>query len=199
MILLTLTSAFIFAELCGYIIHSILHSQKIEFLSKNHMLHHLKVYGPTQPQRPEGVYRDSVQDRAAVLGIGMEWIGPICIILTLVYGLSFLLAVPFFYTNLFTATALSWGYFLFAYMHDNMHVKNFWMERSPLIKKWFLKIRKLHDIHHLHVTDDGKMNVNYGICFFFFDRLFGSYKTEFSTFNKEGHKYALKKYEFINN
>lgn len=197
-ILLTLVLSIIFAELCGYVIHVVLHSQKIEYLSRNHMLHHLKVYGPTMPQRPDANYRGSVEDRAAVLGVGMEWLGPIGLILAIVYGVSYFLAIPFLYTNVFTAGALGWGYFLFGYMHDNMHLKNFWMERAPLIKNWFLNIRKLHDIHHLHVDNDGKMNVNYGICFFFFDKVFNSYKKEFSTFNKQGHLVALSKYDYIN-
>lgn len=72
------------------------------------------------------------------------------------------------------------------------------MEKSFVFRNWFLRIRKLHDIHHLHVSDDGKMNVNYGICFFIFDRIIGSYRKTFSNFNKAGYEVAKQKYQFIN-
>ena len=45
-ILLTIAGACLFTEIAGYFIHILLHSNKIQFLSKNHMVHHLKVYQP---------------------------------------------------------------------------------------------------------------------------------------------------------
>ena len=38
------------AELLGYLLHRLLHSGWIAFLSRNHMRHHLVIYGPLQEQ-----------------------------------------------------------------------------------------------------------------------------------------------------
>jgi hypothetical protein len=45
-------SAILVSELFGYPLHRLLHSGFIHFLSKNHMQHHLLLYGPLQKQRP---------------------------------------------------------------------------------------------------------------------------------------------------
>lgn len=187
----------VFAELCGYIIHTLLHSQKIEYLSRNHMIHHMKVYGPQMPQRPSEKYKNSLGNRAEILGVGMEWVFPIALIILLTYGITFYLNISLMWTSLFIVTALVWGFFLFGYMHDAMHVANFWMSENSIFKNWFLKIRKLHDIHHLHISNDGKMNVNYGICFFVFDRIFRTYQKEHTLFNKPGYQTAKDRYQFI--
>lgn len=198
MIFLTIILGVLFAEVAGYWIHVLLHSQKIEFLSRSHMIHHLKAYGPQMPQRPGGSYIGSTDGRAEVLGFGMEWILPIVCILAITWALGWALGFPVATIGAFSGAALFWGYFLFGYMHTSMHLKGFWMERAPVIRHWYLQIRKLHDIHHLHVSDGGKMDVNYGICFFGFDRIFGSFQSRFQAFNKRGLVLALEKYRFIN-
>jgi len=43
------------AEFAGYWLHRLLHTDKLSFLSRGHMLHHLLLYGPTQPMR--GTFR----------------------------------------------------------------------------------------------------------------------------------------------
>ena len=40
------------AELLGYILHRLMHSGWIPWLSTSHMKHHLVLYGPLQKQRP---------------------------------------------------------------------------------------------------------------------------------------------------
>lgn len=196
-ILLTLFLVFFFTEAFGYVLHVVLHSQKIEFLSRNHMIHHLQVYGPKMSQRPDDKYLKSTHERAAVLGIGMEWILPILFILGLIIGVGVLVSAPLHLIGIFIIGSLSWGYFLFGYMHDSMHLQGFWMEKNRFLQGWYLHIRKLHDIHHLHLSDEGKMNVNYGICFFFFDKIFGTYKKSFSRFNSHGYSLAKEKYKYI--
>lgn len=198
MIFLTIILGVLFAEIAGYWIHVLLHSQKIEFLSRSHMIHHLKAYGPQMPQRPGGSYIGSTDGRAEVLGFGMEWILPIVCILAITWALGWALGFPVATIGAFSGAALFWGYFLFGYMHTSMHLKGFWMEKVPGIRRWYLNIRRLHDIHHLHVSDAGKMDVNYGICFFGFDRVFGSFQPRFQAFNKRGLVLALEKYRFIN-
>lgn len=112
--------------------------------------------------------------RAAVLGIGMEWLGPIGLIIAVSFGISELLGIDRLYFLIFTCSGLLWGHFLFGYMHDAMHVSRFWMERIPGLARWFRGIRKLHDIHHCQISEDGIMSTNFGICFFFMDRIFGT-------------------------
>ncbi len=198
-ILLTLLGAFVFTEIVGYFIHIVLHSQKIEFLSRGHMIHHMKIYGADMPQRPNSQYRDSTENRWSILGVGLEWLIPIFTIIALVFGVAHYFELYSIHFFVFISGSLAWGYFLFGYMHSSMHLKDFWMLKVPYLKDWYLKIRKYHDIHHLHISDDGKMNVNYGICFFIFDRLFGSFKPSFSKFNKKGYEVSKEKYSFIYN
>jgi sterol desaturase/sphingolipid hydroxylase (fatty acid hydroxylase superfamily) len=45
-IIVTILAAALIAELTGYLMHILLHSNKIAFLSKSHMIHHLVLYGP---------------------------------------------------------------------------------------------------------------------------------------------------------
>jgi hypothetical protein len=74
-VLITLACAFLVAEFAGYAIHILLHSEKLPFLSRNHMLHHLRDYGPARGLRSDR-YRDSTEGRVGVLGIGLEWLIP---------------------------------------------------------------------------------------------------------------------------
>lgn len=189
--------AVVFTEFFGYWLHMLLHSEKIEFLSRNHMIHHLVVYAPNRPMRPSAGYIYSTYDRANVLGIGLEWLLPVGIILGAIHLAARGLGVPALQEGVFVGVSLAWGWLLFAYMHDAMHLQGFWMERSSLFRRWFLAARRRHDIHHMRLTDDGRMNVNYGICFFGFDRLFGTHVPEHSKFNREGLQAAMKRYAYV--
>jgi hypothetical protein len=46
------------AELAGYWLHRLLPSDRLPFLSRTHMFHHVLLYGPLQPMRAEH-YKDS--------------------------------------------------------------------------------------------------------------------------------------------
>jgi sterol desaturase/sphingolipid hydroxylase (fatty acid hydroxylase superfamily) len=196
-ILLTIFLAVLFAEVVGYFLHILLHSNKVEFLSRNHMMHHLREYGPQNGLRPSDTYKKSISGRASVVGVGMEWMGPIFILMAVMFSLFYAWGIPLLYQIVFTLSALSWGYFLFGYMHDSMHIKNFWMERAPILGRWYKEIRRLHDIHHLNIADDGRMPTNFGICFFGFDRLFGTRLPTHVKFNHKGYEQALKRYAYI--
>ena len=80
---------------------------------------------------------------------------------------------------------------MFSYLHDRMHLAGFWMERHPLLKRWFVGARDAHDIHHWSLNDDGFMDKNFGIAFFFFDRLFGTLARDAPAFNRRGYASAL--------
>jgi len=40
----------------------------------------------------------------------------------------------------------------------------------PLLKDWFVQARRLHDIHHRSLDDQGRMDRNFGIGFFSCER-----------------------------
>jgi hypothetical protein len=55
------------------------------------------------------------------------------------------------------------------YLHDSFHIKNHFLSRMPLIKKIFDKWSHDHYLHHEDMTK------NFGIFFFVWDRVFGTY------------------------
>lgn len=194
---ITILSALVFAEFVGYWLHRLLHSERIEFLSRNHMIHHLVTYAPNRPMRPSSEYFNSTGNRANLAGFGMEWILPIVILTACVLSAFRLMGVPAPCQALFTAASMGWGYFMFGTMHDGMHLKGFRLERNSRLSRWFLSARRLHDIHHMRLDDCGRQAGNFGICFFFFDRLFGTLATEQKKFNKEGLQAAMRRYAYI--
>src|SRR5262247_398803 len=85
------------SEFFGYLLHRLLHSDKIRVLSRNHMEHHLLLYGPLAAQRPAGGYLDATGDRPALGNVGLEWLIPGgMLLLTCVLVLNLLhVQVPF--------------------------------------------------------------------------------------------------------
>jgi len=195
-ILITIILAAFLAELLGYITHILLHSNKISFLSRNHMIHHLVLYGPKKRMRSED-YFSPVTKRFNLFGIGLEWLLPAGFIFS-VYGISlWFISPPLHLSVIFIAVNLVWVWVFYTYMHRAMHLQNFWMLKSKLFGKWFNGVRSLHDIHHVHLADDGRMNRNYGICFFAFDKIFRTFMRKPEPFNHSGYTAAEKRYEFI--
>lgn len=161
------------AEFFGYVLHRLLHSERIQFLSRSHMEHHLEHYGPTDPMRTPS-YVDATDDRASIGNVGVEWILPSAILIATFLALFRATHAEWWNQTLFVAIAIGWSVLMFSYLHDRMHIQDFWMEKSPRLRRWFLRARRLHDIHHFAVDDRGRMNRNFGIGFSFFDRVFGT-------------------------
>ncbi|HWX91979.1 MAG TPA: sterol desaturase family protein [Terriglobales bacterium] len=182
------------SELLGYLLHRLLHSGKIGFLSRSHMKHHLVLYGPLQPQRPSPGYHDATTGEIALGNVGLEWLIPGIIVLASSVALLHLLGVARRYQIAFVGTSLAWSFLMFSYLHDRMHVAGFWMERSRWLKFWFVGARRSHDIHHWALNDQGLMDKNFGIGFFFFDRLFGTHTREWRGFNQRGYGAALRRF-----
>lgn len=197
-LLLSALAGCAFTETVGYFLHILLHSEKIAWLSRGHMIHHLKIYGPRRSLRQPGPYRDSVDGRYGFLGIGLEWLAPILLVLIgAVLFASFVLKVPAALQTAFMAAALAWGKFMFGHMHDSMHVEGHWLASLPVVGAWYRRARRLHDIHHLHFSDDGLMPKNFGISFFGFDRAFGTFESTASAFNQRGYEAALARYAAV--
>lgn len=158
---------FLIAELLGYFLHMLLHSNKIKWLSYNHMYHHLHDYPATGKLRSEK-YVSGARNRFNFFGIGMEWFIPGTLLVIFLITIMTLLGIKVLTQIIFIGSILFWVFLMFNYMHDAMHLKKFWMGNL----KWFKKVRRLHDIHHLN------MQTNYGICFFFLDKLFGTFRNK---------------------
>jgi sterol desaturase/sphingolipid hydroxylase (fatty acid hydroxylase superfamily) len=189
----TLLCSALVAELAGYWLHRLLHSDKLPMLSRGHLIHHFLIYGPRQPMRAED-YKDATDNRFSIGNVGIEWIAPSGIILLFCWGLMALFHVRPVYQILAVCILLGWPIFMFSYLHDRMHIANFWMSRLPLLKIWFMKARRLHDIHHRSVNSAGRMDTNFGIGFYFFDRFFRTIANRHRPFNWIGYKTAVERY-----
>ncbi len=181
------------AELAGYWLHRLLHSDKLPFLSRSHMVHHLLLYGPMQPMRAER-YKDATSGRFSVGNVGFEWLAPSAVLLVFCWGFMFLLHVRPIYQVIVLGNLIVWPFFTFSFLHDAMH-RDFWMVRMPLISRWFRRARRLHDIHHHSVDGAGHMYTNFGIGFFLFDRIFRTLATRHRPLNRKGLAIALQRYK----
>lgn len=192
----TIIVAVIFAETAGYFAHVLLHSHKYKRLSEGHMIHHMKLYGPDMPQVHEK-YLSAVTNRFGLFGIGAEWIVTLGTYMAVLVLIAFLIGIPWYLIAIFVGVHAFWAAAVYSYMHDAMHLSEFWMLKNKYFKKWFLKLRNFHEIHHRDVDDMGRMNTNYGICFFAVDRIFGTYQPRLKNFNNKGYKEAQKRYKDI--
>lgn len=165
----------LFAELLGYWLHRLMHSERIAWLSRNHMIHHLRDYSPLRSMRPSDSYARATAGRQNVGGVGLEWLIPIAVVLAITLALASLLGASALYLAVFALVSVTWGVLMFSYMHDSMHIRGFWMERARPLRRWYRRVRRQHDIHHMLLDASGRMNRNYGICFFWFDRLFRTF------------------------
>jgi sterol desaturase/sphingolipid hydroxylase (fatty acid hydroxylase superfamily) len=192
-IVLCLTASIVIAELLGYALHRLLHSGTVRFLSHSHMKHHLLLYGPLQKQRSKK-YRDATCGRPSLGNIGLEWLLPATLLIGSMVTVFHFFHVLRSYQLLSLATVLVWSFLMFSYLHDVMHVEGFWMAGAPLFRDWFVRARRLHDIHHHALNDEGFMDKNFGIGFFAFDRLFGTLAHNLSGFNHQGYAAAQEKF-----
>ncbi len=192
-VLATIAGAIVVAELAGYGLHRLLHSGRFPLLSRGHLIHHLEQYGPNQPMRSEK-YCNATEGRASLGNIGMEWVVPSAAILGACWLLLWGIGVAWPYQCLAMVVLLGWPVLMFSYLHDRMHLKNFWMERVPLLKIWFLQARRMHDIHHRSMDNSGRMDRNFGIGFFFFDRIFRTLAKGHRPFNWNGYRAALQRH-----
>lgn len=190
-------ASIIAAEFLGYLLHRLMHSGWIPWLSSSHMKHHLVLYAPLQKQRPSEHYLDATAGRLSLGNIGLEWIAPSAVILAIAVAMLRLLGAGLADQAIAIGTILLWSFLMFSYLHDRMHIKNFWMAHAPVLKRWFRRARRLHDIHHHALNNNGLMDKNFGIGFFAFDRLFGTLEHELTSFNHQGHAAATKKFRVL--
>jgi hypothetical protein len=193
---LTLAVSGLLAEFFGYWLHRLLHSDKLPVLSRGHLIHHFLIYGPGQPMRHDH-YHDATDNRFSVGNVGVEWLAPSAIILAALWALMMLLHIRVLYQAIALITLIVWPAFMFSYLHDRMHLSEFWMARNPLLHSWFRAARRLHDIHHHRVNSKGRMEANFGIGFFLFDRVFRTMATQHRPFNRVGFDAARQRYGLL--
>jgi sterol desaturase/sphingolipid hydroxylase (fatty acid hydroxylase superfamily) len=178
------------AEFYGYWLHVLLHSYIIKSASRSHMNHHVLSYGPDKHQRSAKYIQEIRQGDLLIAGLGPEWIIPSVILVVFTAFVEHLLGLSWTQIIVSEVIILAYSVFLFWWLHDRMHVRGVWLLKLP----YFRKIRRRHDIHHVHVTDEGLMNRNYGIAFPFFDHVFGTYKENAGRLNRKGIQAAEDRY-----
>ena len=193
-VLMTVLFSVLVAELAGYWLRRLLHSNKIRFLSRGHLIHHFLIYSPRQPKPSRAGYRDATHNRLSVGNIGLEWLIPSGIVLAVCWAALILFRVPRAYQVAAVCGLLAWLIFMLSYLHNRMHEQSFWMTRVPLLKNWFLRARRPDDIHHHSLNEEGGMDANFGIGSYFFDRLFGAISRRHQPFNWTGYEIAKQRY-----
>jgi sterol desaturase/sphingolipid hydroxylase (fatty acid hydroxylase superfamily) len=191
-----ITGSIVSAELLGYWLHRLLHSGAIGFLSRSHMRHHLVLYGPLQQQRSTE-YQDATTGSVSLGNIGTEWLVPAAILTAIVAAIFHSFRVRSLYQCIYFGTTWSWSFLMFSTLHDLMHIKGIWLERNRLLRRWFRNARMRHDVHHCSLNDDGLMDRNFGIGFFLFDRLFGTFSKTVAPFNHDGYRVARKRFQSL--
>ncbi|MBI5239095.1 MAG: sterol desaturase family protein [Elusimicrobia bacterium] len=186
-----------FAEVYGYWLHILLHSNRIEFLSRDHMLHHLVIYGPRQPLVRPGPYLSSTKGRLGLGAIGLEWLVPVVLAILACLALLRACGAAWPTAAAFVGASLAWSSVFFNYVHDATHIKGIWLEQAPLLRSWFATTRRLHILHHTVLDDEGHMAANFGISFALCDRLFGTFLAAARPFNESGLRAALRRYSYI--
>jgi sterol desaturase/sphingolipid hydroxylase (fatty acid hydroxylase superfamily) len=184
------------AEFAGYWLHRLLHSDKLPYLSRNHMAHHLLLYGPTQTMRSE-TYKDATNGRLSLGNVGLEWLVPSAVLFVFGWGLMFVFHIPAAYQAIVLGNLLVWPFFTFSFLHDAMHVRDSWLSGVPVVNVWFRRARRLHDIHHHSLNNAGRMNANFGIGFFLFDRIFRTFARRHRPLNTQGLSTALLRYSLV--
>lgn len=142
-------------EVAGYLWHRFIeHEGKAgKAIQEKHVQHHEEDY-PTHALRPDmGTYKSAHS---------WSWY-----VLTVILIVMALVIIPRPYSYFAILGGLIYAKFVVSYFHKAFHVPHHWLQKYA----WFRKLTELHDIHHYQVA-------NYGIVFFFMDRLFGTYKQE---------------------
>jgi sterol desaturase/sphingolipid hydroxylase (fatty acid hydroxylase superfamily) len=160
--ILTSLTGVIIVEFVGYLWHRWVEHR--ELLGKNvafrHYKHHETVYPVTNLRTVE--YKNANSWTWYAVGL-----------VTSVTAFTF---APWQYALAFALGAWIYAWGIVLNMHSLFHVSGHRLWKY----KWFRKLVKLHDIHHYD-------NVNYGICLFFMDRLFGTYSENFPV-DKQGNR-----------
>lgn len=160
-LIIVIIATFILTNLFGYVVHWALHQSWSGSFNESHMTHHLKLY-PANDFLSD-VYREAGKDAtpkffviAAIPLISLP-------IILYLFGLLSVWVMIISIVEMFTIGLLD------NYLHDAFHIKNHWMNKVPIINKYFAAWERLHFLHHVN------MNYNFGIFNFMWDKIFSSF------------------------
>jgi sterol desaturase/sphingolipid hydroxylase (fatty acid hydroxylase superfamily) len=144
--------------LLGHLVHMAVHSPKTGIFYKAHADHHFRQYPPN----------DLVSTKYRNAGANSTTIYFLFIFSPLIISVLFLTIFGVISTFLGIGLLIDMAivsYFNSA-IHDALHI-----EQSFWHRFWFFKrVQYLHNIHHFDTSK------NFGIFYFFWDKLFGTYK-----------------------
>jgi sterol desaturase/sphingolipid hydroxylase (fatty acid hydroxylase superfamily) len=152
---------FFVMTLFGHIVHWSLHQTWTGKVHDAHMTHHIKLYPPSDYLSK--VYRQAGNDSTPKF---FAMAGAPLVLIPIVLFYFGLMTLPVMIIILFVEGLVG---FLHNYLHDAFHIEGHWLYRVYGIRSLFAHWTAVHYLHHV---DMGK---NYGIFFFFYDRLFGTY------------------------
>lgn len=148
----------------GYWAHKFLHLKLVARFSKSHEVHHDVLYPITDFKSDK--YRSAGKD-STVIFFALASLPVLAI--PCVLGLFGVLTL--FQTVCVVACMLFIGWF-HDYVHEAFHLNTHWFKKVPVVSNYFLKLEKMHYLHHV---DDTK---NFGILVFWWDQVFHTKKTD---------------------
>lgn len=156
-VLLTIPISFMILSLFGYVLHRMLHQPYMGKFYRSHLVHHFKLYPPEHFSSL--VYREPGKDNTVIVFL---MFGAPLIVLPIVLCFWGVISWP-----VFVCASICLAVFggLNNYLHDAFHLTEHWLLRYG----WFKRLVALHYLHHVHVQS------NYGIYWFGWDKVFGSY------------------------
>jgi sterol desaturase/sphingolipid hydroxylase (fatty acid hydroxylase superfamily) len=183
------------SEGVGYFLHRLLHNPRMGFLSKNHMTHHLLSYGSLM-QQADYVYHLQINESKSLVSVQLEFTA-ILLTLSVAIGTFIYFSDYAMFILIFIAVFIIWTEVAFVMMHTKMHFSNFWMVKNSITNKWFMRVRNQHVIHHCNIDDSGRLNTNYGICFFLYDKIFGTYEPKNCEVNERNYEITKQLYQDV--
>lgn len=154
---LVLFASLVVASFFGHVVHWILHQKWAGAFHRAHMDHHLTQYPPGR------LASDRYRSAKWYRGGPFLFTPPLVVILVSTGGLLWRLGAPFWCIWVFGAVVVGFGLFN-DYVHDAYHLQSHRLNRFG----WYKRGRRLHFYHHVH------MDKNFGIVFFFWDRVLGT-------------------------
>lgn len=157
-VVVSIISAVAIVEVAGYFWHRWAEHQGMfgRSIVKRHIHHHNKDYPSTRLRPKQSKYKSARS---------WSWY-----LLAAILILAMYLSVPRPYNFVMIVAGLVYAKFVINYLHSRFHIQDHWLSKN----KRFIKIQKLHDIHHWGPY-------NYGIAFYGMDWLLGTYQEDFPT------------------
>lgn len=156
-IICAIVVTYIGTTLFGYVVHRSLHQSWTGKLNRSHMTHHLKLYPPSDFYSEK--YREAGTD--STVKIFAAAAVPV-VALPIVLWAFGVLSLGVMTLVIVEMLVIGW---LHDHLHDAFHITNHPLTKFKLFNHWI----DLHYLHHI------KMQRNFGIFSFGWDRIFKTY------------------------